>query len=256
MRLGAALPITGFDGQPVGPRSFAEGARRLERLGYASAWVFDAVGRGFMLPDPLMALAVAASATERIELGTGVLQLPIRNTTELAHRVLTLHLLAGERLLLGVGPGSTEADFTAFGADFGSRMKRFADELPHFQELLRAGKSGGVDLTPWPSTAGGPKLFYAAWRGGWVERAARQADGWIASAANSDDATLADALKRFRDAAGSRAVVTNVQVGREVGPSVDRLAHLAELGFDDAVILDLTPSEERLVAIREALPRA
>ncbi len=256
MRLGAALPITGFDGQPVGPRTFAEGARRLERLGYASAWVFDAVGRGFMLPDPLMALTVAASATERIELGTGVLQLPIRNTTELAHRVLTLYLLAGERLLLGVGPGSTEADFLAFGADFGSRMKRFADELPHFQELLRAGKTGGVDLTPWPSTAGGPKVFYAAWRGGWVERAARQADGWIASAANNDDATLADALRRFRDAGGSRAVVTNVQVGREVGPTVDRLVHLAELGFDDAVILDLTPTEERLVAIRDALPRA
>jgi alkanesulfonate monooxygenase SsuD/methylene tetrahydromethanopterin reductase-like flavin-dependent oxidoreductase (luciferase family) len=248
MRLGAALPIMGFDGRPVGPKTFADGARRLEGQGYASAWVFDAVGRGFILPDPLMALAIAATVTERLELGTGVLQLPIRNTPELAHRILTLQLVAGDRLLLGVGPGSTEADFHTFGADYGERMARFAQELPVLRELLRSGKHGATDLSPWPATCGGPRVFYAAWRGGWVERAAKQADGWIASAANSDDATLADALTRFRDAGGVRALVTNVQVGRDIGPAVDRLTHFRELGFDDAVIMDLTPDDQRLIA--------
>ena len=256
MRLGAALPITGFDRRPVGPRTFADGARRLEELGFASAWVFDAVGRGFVLPDPLMALAAAATVTERMELGTGVLQLPIRNTPEVAHRILTLQLLAGDRLLLGVGPGSTEADFQAFGADYGERMARFAEELPKLRELLRSGKHGAADLTPWPATSGGPRVFYAAWRGGWVERAAKEADGWIASAANSDDATLAAALRRFRDAGGARAVVTNVQVGRDIGPAIDRLAHFRELGFDDAVTLDLTPDDQRLIAIRNSLDGA
>ena len=252
MRLGAALGIIGFEGHPVGARDFADGAVLLERLGYASIWMFDAVGRGFMLPDPLMALAIAATVTERVELGTGVLQLPIRKTTELAHRILTLHLVAEGRLLLGVGPGSTEADFRAFGGDFGKRMARFADQLPKLRELLRTGRLGGTDLTPWPSTAGGPRVFYAAWRGPWVERAASEADGWIASAANSEDATLADALKRFRDAGGNRAVVTNVQLGREIAPTLERLARLRELGFDDAVVLDLTPTEDRLAAVLEA----
>jgi len=256
VRLGAALPIFGLDGEPVGRGTFADGARLLERLGFDSVWVFDAVGRGFILPDPLMALAVAATVTERVELGTGVLQLPIRNTPELVHRVLTLHLVAGGRLLLGVGPGSTEADFDAFGGDFAARMRRFAEELPRFRELLRSGKWESVDLSPWPATLGGPQVLYAAWRGRWVERAARQADGWVASAAHNDDATLAGAIARFRDAGGSRAVVTNLQLGPDLGPALERLAHLGELGFDDAVVLDLSASEARLARVLEAHERA
>ena len=255
MRLGAALPITGWEGAAIEAGHFARSAERLEKLGFASIWVFDAVGRGFILPDPLMALAVAASATQRVELGTGVLQLPIRRTTELAHRIMTLHLVAGGRLLLGVGPGSTEADFRAFGADYGTRMARFAEQLPRLRELLRSGRSGDVDLTPWPATAGGPSVFYAAWRGAWIERAASEADGWVASAMHNDDAALANGLTRFRDAGGKRAVVTNVQVGHEVAPVLDRLAHLRELGFDDAVVLDLVPSEDRFAAILDESDR-
>jgi alkanesulfonate monooxygenase SsuD/methylene tetrahydromethanopterin reductase-like flavin-dependent oxidoreductase (luciferase family) len=253
MRLGAALPITGWDGAAVDAGHFARSAERLEALGFASIWVIDAVARGFVLPDPLMALAIAASVTRGVELGTGVLQLPIRNTTELAQRIFTLHLVAGERLLLGIGPGSTEADFLALGADYRSRMTRFAEQLPRLRELLRSGRCGEVDLTPWPAVLGGPPILYAAWRGRWIERAAAEADGWVASALHNDDAALADGLARFRDAGGKRAVVTNVPVGREVTPVLERLAHLRELGFDDAVILDPAPSEARFAAVRGAV---
>jgi alkanesulfonate monooxygenase SsuD/methylene tetrahydromethanopterin reductase-like flavin-dependent oxidoreductase (luciferase family) len=46
-----------------------------------------------MLPDPLTALAIAATVTRRIELGTSVLQVPLRNPADLAQRVLTTHLM-------------------------------------------------------------------------------------------------------------------------------------------------------------------
>jgi alkanesulfonate monooxygenase SsuD/methylene tetrahydromethanopterin reductase-like flavin-dependent oxidoreductase (luciferase family) len=255
MRLGMALPVFGLGGEPVDSGHFPRAAAAIEEAGYASLWVFDAIGRGFCLPDPLMALAVAATATRRVELGTGVIQLPIRNTAELAHRILTLHLLAGDRLLLGVGPGSTEADFEVVGEAFDGRMKRFAAELPRLRELLRSGRSGGADLTPWPATVGGPPLLIGAWRGPWVERAARDFDGWVASAMHNDDATLADALKRFREAGGERAIVTNVQLGAELGPALDRMSRLADMGFDDVVCLDLQPTSDRIVAIPEALGR-
>jgi alkanesulfonate monooxygenase SsuD/methylene tetrahydromethanopterin reductase-like flavin-dependent oxidoreductase (luciferase family) len=249
MRLGAVLPITGLKGEALRARHFPEAAALLEDLGFASIWVVDAVGRGFILPDPLMALSIAASVTQRVELGTGVLQLPIRRTTELAHRILTLHQVASGRLLLGVGPGSTEAEFLAFGGDYEARMARFAEQLPRLRELLRTGRSGDVDLTPWPATAGGPSVLYAGWRGPWIERAAGEADGWIASGIHNDDAALADGLTRFRDAGGGRAVVANVLVGSEIEPTLERLAHIRELGFDDAVVLDLAPSEERFASI-------
>ena len=58
MRLGMLLPA-GPGGVPLGPAGIAEGARRLEGIGFDSAWVFDSIGRGFILPDPLIALSVA-----------------------------------------------------------------------------------------------------------------------------------------------------------------------------------------------------
>lgn len=249
MRIGAALPVGSLGGRPPTSGSIAANSSLIENLGYESIWVFDAVGRGFILPDPLMALAVAATATESIELGTGVLQLPIRNVPEVAHRIMSLHLLAGDRLALGVGPGSTEADFLTFGADYERRFTDFDEQFVELKHWLEHGTSGERTLSPWPSVAGGPDFYLAGWRGRWVERAATEASGWIASGANADDATLADAIGRFRDAGGDRAVVTNVQISDELGPVVDRLHHLEELGFDDAIVFDLKATEDRLAGL-------
>lgn len=253
MRLGAALPLADLSGGPPGPTSFAEAARTIEDLGYASIWTFDAVGRGFMLPDPLMALTVAAGVTERVELGTGIMQLPIRNVVEVAHRVLTLELLAPGRILFGVGPGSTERDFELFGGDFNRRFADFEQQWEELGQWIRDGRLGERDLHPWPSVLGGPTLMLAGWRGRWVERAAVESSGWIASAMYADDDQLADGVARFRAAGGLRAVVTNIQAGEDLAPTIDRLTKLAELGFDDAVVLDLTPRRDRLAAIREAM---
>ena len=265
MRLGAALTPNPVGGGAPGPDTLSSSARLLEHLGYRSLWVFDAVGRGFMLPDPLMALAAAAAVTgPAMELGTGVLQLPIRNPAEVAHRAFTLRLLAGDRVLLGVGPGSTEADFSTFGpglvepdADgpaFTDRFARFDRQLGELREWLSTGGYGGRRLSPWPVVVGGPKLLLAGWRGRWVVRAATESDGWVASGAYADDDTLADALERFRDAGGRRAIVTNVQVRDDPGPAIERLHRLAAMGFDDAVVFDLTPTEDRLARIRAEGP--
>ena len=254
MRLGAALPMSAIGGGPLERRSLADGAATIERLGYRSIWVFDAVGRGFMLPDPFMALTVAATVTESVELGTGILQLPIRNVAEVAHRAFTLGLVAGPRVLLGIGPGSTEADFVTFGGDYSARFATFEVQRAELEEWLTTGTHRGRSLSPWPSVGGGPPLLLAGWHGPWVERAARESAGWIASGVYADDATLADAIVRYRSAGGGRAIVTNVQVGDELGPAVDRLHRLAELGFDDAVIFDLAPTEERLAEIRRLVP--
>src|SRR6188472_1398542 len=112
MRLGALLG-------PIHARSRAdalpEQARSLVAAGYASLWSAQAIGRGFMLSDPLIALTAAASVTERVEIGTAVLQLPLYRPAEIAHRVLSLKQLCGDRLVLGVGAGSTPNDFVVAG---------------------------------------------------------------------------------------------------------------------------------------------
>ena len=57
--------------------------------------------------------------TKKVELGTCILQVPLRHPVELAHRVLSAHYLSGGRLRLGVGAVSTKADFDAVGLNQG-----------------------------------------------------------------------------------------------------------------------------------------
>ena len=253
MRLGCALPLADLTVSGRGAGAFGANARLVEDLGFSSLWTFDAVGRGFLLPDPLMALTAAATTTETIELGTGIMQLPIRNVAEVAHRVFTLQMAAPGRVLFGVGPGSTAADFDAFGGSYTDRFRTFDDQWTELQIWIADGRVGDRTLAGPREPADRPALMLAGWRGGWVERAATEAQGWIASAMNPDDETLADAIRRYRAAGGERAVVTNIQPGDDLGPTIDRLHRLAEMGFDDATVFDVQPTVERLHRLREAV---
>ncbi len=253
MRLGVSLPFRDLDGTALRADSLTTAASTIETLGYASIWTFDAIGRGFMLPDPLMALAVVAAATTSIELGTGIMQLPIRNVAEVAHRLFTLELMAPGRVLFGVGPGSTEADFSTFGAAYSTRFEVFEAQWTELQSWVAGGSLGDRKLQPWPSVLGGPSLLLAGWRGRWVQRAAAESDGWIASGAYADDDQLSEAIERFRDAGGKRAIVTNVQAGDDLNPTIDRVQRLGDMGFDDVVVGDATASVDRLATIRAAV---
>jgi alkanesulfonate monooxygenase SsuD/methylene tetrahydromethanopterin reductase-like flavin-dependent oxidoreductase (luciferase family) len=271
MRLGLAFLPGTRDGESLAPEAIAAAARLVERLGFDSFWFFDAIGRGIILPDPLIAVSVAATVTERIEVGTCILQLPLRRPAELAHRVLTAHLVCRGRLVLGVGAGSTRTDFDAVGADYVGRMNAFAEALPVMRRLWRGERVGPADLTPWPAALGGPPVLIGSWSGErWIPRAAREFDGWIASGARTSFAVLADGLRRFRAAGGTRAIATNIAVDLTApttplddaapfhlrcapGEAAARLRRLADLGFDDAVLVPAAPTESSLAAVRALL---
>src|SRR6202035_2283324 len=70
-------------------------ARRIEKRGFPGIWVTDSLGRGRPTLDPLVALGVLSAATERVELGTAVLQVSLRNPIELAHRVQSVQAVSG-----------------------------------------------------------------------------------------------------------------------------------------------------------------
>jgi alkanesulfonate monooxygenase SsuD/methylene tetrahydromethanopterin reductase-like flavin-dependent oxidoreductase (luciferase family) len=272
MRLGVTMPHHAPDGGPLNRDVLISGARLVERTGFDSLWCFDAIGRGFILPDPLIAVSVAASATERLTVGTCILQVPLRQPVELAHRILTASLVCGDRLLLGVGAGSTKTDFDALGLDYGRRMQEMEDALVVMRRLWSGEQVGAANLTPWPSTLGGPRVLIGSWSGKrWIPRAAKEFDGWIASAAKTSFATLADGIRRYRAEGGARAIVTNIAVDLEEptaplpddGPfhlrcgreaAAERLRRLADLGFDDAILVRRSHNESRLAAMRALLP--
>jgi alkanesulfonate monooxygenase SsuD/methylene tetrahydromethanopterin reductase-like flavin-dependent oxidoreductase (luciferase family) len=270
-RFGIALPTGGPGGAPFVARTLADAAGAIEAAGFQSAWAFDAIGRGFLPPDPLTALAVAATVTRTVELGTGILQVPLRNPVELAQRALTTHLVSGGRLRLGVGAGSTATDFAALGLDFASRFKRLDASLAIMRRLWAGERVNGASLEPvWPAVLGGPPVLIGSWAGSrWIERAAREFDGWVGSGARSSWRALREGIRRFRDLGGKRAVVTNVVVQLDSpGASPDgpddpcdlecprdvareRLHQLGALGYDDVVLVTRRHDAEHLHELRE-----
>jgi probable F420-dependent oxidoreductase len=83
--------------------------------------------------EPLSALAFVAARTERVRLGTSVLVLPYRNPVLVAAQAATVHLLSGDRLILGVGAGWMREEFEALGLDASERGAR----LDEYIEVLR-----------------------------------------------------------------------------------------------------------------------
>lgn len=236
MRLGALLgPVL-----DRGPDELAQQATRLAGLGYESLWTAQAIGRGFMITDPFVALSVAASVTKTVELGTAIVQLPLYHPTDLAHRVLSLQQVCGNRLLFGIGAGSTELDFDAFERDYRTRFSEFNDSFVELSVALETGANATAELSPWPSVRGGPPLLYGTWGNG-VERAATEFSGWIASGHYRTPDELEAALARFRAAGGQRAIVSTIQLpaSRTLEETAELLGRFESMGFDDAVVMFL-----------------
>jgi len=270
MRLGINFR-TQKDGSVSGAKIIAN-MRAAERIGFDSLWFFDSVGRTSFIPDPLIQVSVAAAVTEQIEVGTCILQVPLRHPVELAHRILTAQLVTGGRLRLGVGAGSTRADFDAVGKDYDARFRAFRAALPLMQRLWQGETVDGVNLLPPEAAKGGPPILIGSWAGSrWIPKAAQDYAGWIASAMYTGAPTLKAGVERFRDAGGKRAIVTNIAVDltapakplSDEGPydlrcSPDearaRLQQLADFGFDDAVLVVEDMSEENVRAVRALWP--
>ena len=125
MRFGVAVPQAG----PFVPADVQQRlARGIEDLGYDSLWVSDhvivPVGERYIpevMLEPLALLSWLAASTSRITLGTSVLILPYRDPVFTAKFVSSADVLAGGRLVLGVGAGWHEREFVALSADHAAR---------------------------------------------------------------------------------------------------------------------------------------
>lgn len=275
MRLGMALQSRNLSG--------ADSASALERLvnlvqvvenlGFSGVWVTDSLGRGSPTMDPLTVLAALCSVTKTIELGAGVVQIPLRHPVELAHRAQTLNLLSGGRLRLGVGAGSTRTDFEVLNMSYENRFETLTENLEVMQRVWRGESIHGPPISVWPGTEGGPPVFLGAWRSErWINLAATRCHGWIASGNHAGWDDMAIGIRMFREAGGQRAIVTSIHTdirpADQRGPmstpasinlhcsqaeARDRLQRLEDLGFDDAVLNCPTGDPEQLETIRGLL---
>jgi alkanesulfonate monooxygenase SsuD/methylene tetrahydromethanopterin reductase-like flavin-dependent oxidoreductase (luciferase family) len=264
-------PEPGTEGRTL--ERFSDFARRVEARGFTGLWVTDSFGRGRPTLDPIVLMSIIAAVTSRVEIGTCVLQVPVRHPVELAHRIAGLHAMTGARLMLGLGSGSTKADFDLVGADYEQRFKTLMSALDTMGRAWRGEPLRGGALTPWPGTEGGPAVMLGAWRNKrWIVYAAEQCAGWIASGLYSQPEELASGMQIYRDAGGTRAVLANViidlQGGGEGMPlggratvmltggeaaALDRLKRIRDVGFDDILCMTQPESLDDLARLRDAL---
>lgn len=247
MRLGATLAYLA----PGPPIVLAERAKRLAGEGFESLWTPQVIGRGYLVPDPFVTLAVAATATEDVEVGTATVQVPLHHPADLAHRILSLRSVCGHRLTLGVSPGSTDVDYAVFDRDYIARFRTFDENLARLRVLLDDGRDDRADLAP---ASGRTPLLLGSW-GAKVERAAREFDGWLASAHRRTPDEIIAAHQRFRAAGGRRAIVCAIPLHgtADLGPTRAVLQRYAEAGFDDAVVL-IGPEGPDPAQVRALLP--
>ena len=183
--VGLFVPTAAPDAAPDVALAFGQ---RAEAAGLPSLWVPDRPV--FANPEPLLTLAALAATITRTRLGTCVLLGALRPPALLAKMVATLDVLAGGRVLLGLGVGSRADDFAACEVPFAGRGARAA-ELIHILRLAWSGARLRYEgryyhldvgpVGPQPVQRGGPPI----WLGGSAEvalrRAGRIADGYIAS---------------------------------------------------------------------------
>src|SRR5688500_4251121 len=101
MRLGYSMSYWG--GRGLGPGDHLTLVREAERLGYDSVWAAETYG-----VDPVSLLAWLAGQTERIGLGTGVLQMTGRRPVVAAMAAATIDQISGGRFRLGLGPSGPQ----------------------------------------------------------------------------------------------------------------------------------------------------
>jgi probable F420-dependent oxidoreductase len=107
---------------PVNFRTKVPGGRELPRI-YSH------------MPDPFVSLAIAAGATSRIRLGTGICLVPERNPILLAKEVATLDVFSNGRFIFEIGAGWLAEETEIMGADFAKRWKITREYVRAMKEL-------------------------------------------------------------------------------------------------------------------------
>lgn len=218
VRVGVVFPHRDLSGDPVAIRAHAQAA---EAAGYDHYLVFDhVVGAqrerpgGFSGPydhetpftEPFVLLSHLAACTSFLELVTGIIILPQRQTALVAKQAADVQILSRGRLRLGVGVGWNAVEYEALGEDFHSRGQRMAEQIQVLRQLFSEPAIdfvGRFDRIPLAGIAPRPPVAIPIWMGGGapavLKRIGRLADGWFPQVPSPAD--LAEPLAVIRAAA-------------------------------------------------------
>jgi probable F420-dependent oxidoreductase len=197
------------------PEAAIAAARHAEAAGFESVWT----GEHIVLPDPqpagspfpptlrvldtTVALTLLATHTTTLKVASGIIVLPLRNPVLLAKELASIDVIAGGRLIVGLGAGYIREEFDAVGVSLADRHERTDDYIGALRALWameRPGHQGpyvsfhGVDSHPRPAQRRGPPVVVGGESQAALVRAVTMADGWYGF--DVDVPSSLDALKR------------------------------------------------------------
>ena len=253
VKFGLGVPNGGDFAEPT---RLAALAREAEDAGWDGFFLWDHVIRRQPwqpMVDPWVTLAAVATSTARLILGPMVTPLARRRVSVVARQSVTLDVLSGGRLRLGVGLGAPDDEFTRFGEDADPRRRaRILDESLEALTQLWSGEevsyrgehviAEGVQFLPTPVRGRIPIWVAGGWPGGAPFRRAARFDGvWPVSTARraltvAEFTECVDIVGRHRHEIGRTAETFDAcYVDRSpAGPdeaTADRIGRLTEVGM-------------------------
>lgn len=147
MKLGVVFPAPEIATDPAVIRDYAQ---MVEDLGFDHLLAFDHVlgaGRGtrpdwsgpydhsHKFHEPMVLMGFLAAVTRRLQLATGIVILPQRQTALAAKQAAEVDVLSQGRLRLGVGIGWNAVEYEALGADFTTRGRRLEEQVALLRQL-------------------------------------------------------------------------------------------------------------------------
>jgi len=224
-----------------GQSSFDETLRecvRAEAAGFDSVWLGEHHNNPILHPAPLVGLAAVASRTSRLQLGTGVLLLPLYHPMMVAEEGAMVDMISGGRLILGVGAGYAPEEFAAFGCSLkerGGRLEESAALLNRLwteENVSHRGKYYEVTnatVAPRPVQRPRPPIWFGAWADPAIRRASRLGDAWFIGPSASL-AEIAPCARMYRQACADNGKQGAVALFRYVFVASDRSAALEAAG--------------------------
>lgn len=214
--------------------------------GYKSTYPYNEKGRmpgpeDSAVADPFVWLGFAAAVTKTIQLGTGVMILPIRHPFHTAKIVATIDQLSGGRAFIGIGVGWLEEEFEAMDIPFNERGNRTNESLEALRSLWADGSSTyDGEFYKWSNAHSHPKPLHhiPIHIGGHTmaaaKRAARYGDGFFPAKTNN----LPELIKIIREECDhigrdfSEIEITagRVDMGSGEMATLDEVKHLMDMG--------------------------
>jgi probable F420-dependent oxidoreductase len=207
--------------------------------------------------DPLIALATAASVTERLRLGTGVTLVAQHDPVALAKQIATLDHASGGRVVFGMGFGWNRAEAADHGVPFDRRREVARDHALCMQAIWSQEQPSYhgtfVDLEPcwaWPKPVQQrvPTLIGGGATDSVFDAVVEYGDGWMPIGGSGLKESL-PRLQRCAERSGRDPAELRVIPFGTV-PTEGKLDHYRSLGVTEVVLrLPGGASEEMLTAL-------